>query len=90
MTFVWPTENAALGLSRGWLEHISVRRPWRRRGLASALIADALRALRDAGLDEAALGVDAENVSGALRVYEALGFRRVRTGVSYRKAFTAG
>jgi len=88
MTFVWPTENEALGLSRGWLEHISVRRPWRRRGLASALIADALRGLRDAGLEEAALGVDAENVSGALRVYEGLGFRRVRTGVSYRKAFT--
>ena len=89
MTFVWPAENEALGLSRGWLEHISVRRPWRRRGLASALIADALRGLRDAGLEEAALGVDAENVSGALRVYEAIGFRRVRTGVSFRKAFSA-
>jgi mycothiol synthase len=87
MTFVWPTENEALGLSRGWLEHISVRRPWRRRGLASALIADALRALRDAGLEEAALGVDAENVSGALRVYEAIGFHRARIGVSYRKTF---
>ena len=89
MTFVWTAENEALGLSRGWLEHISVRRSWRRRGLASALITDALRALRDAGLAEAALGVDAENVSGALRVYEAIGFRRARTGVSYRKMFTA-
>jgi len=87
MTFVWPAENEALGLSRGWLEHISVRRTWRRRGLASALITDALRALRDAGLAEAALGVDAENLSGALRVYEAIGFRRARTGVSYRKMF---
>ena len=89
MTFVWPSENEALGLSRGWLEHISVRRPWRRRGLASALIADALRALRDAGLAEAALGVDAKNLTGALRVYEAIGFRRAKTGVSYRKMFTA-
>jgi len=90
MSFVWPDENEALGLSRGWLEHISVRRPWRRRGLATALIADAMRGLRDAGLAEAALGVDSENLSGALRVYEALGFRRVRTGVSYRKAFVSG
>jgi mycothiol synthase len=90
MTFVWQAENEALGISRGWLEHISVRRPWRRRGLASALIADTLRALRDAGIAEAALGVDAENVSGALRVYEAIGFRRYRTGVSFRKTFTAG
>jgi mycothiol synthase len=89
MTFVWPEENESLGISRGWLEHISVRRPWRRRGLASALIADALRGLREAGLAEAALGVDAENTSGALRVYEAIGFRRARTDVVYRKAFTA-
>ena len=88
MSFIWAAENEALGLSRGWLEHVSVRRPWRNRGLASALIADSLRALRGAGLAEAALGVDAENLSGALRVYEAQGFRRSRTGVAYRKDFT--
>ena len=90
MTFIWPSENEGLGLERGWLEHVSVRRPWRRRGLASALMASALAGLREAGMTEAALGVDAENISGALRVYEAMGFRRARTGVSYRKAFSAG
>lgn len=87
MSFIWSDENETLGLRRGWLEHISVRRPWRRRGLASALIAQSLHALRRAGMTEAALGVDAENLTGALRVYEALGFRRLRTGVSYRKSF---
>jgi mycothiol synthase len=90
MSFIWPSENEGLGLRRGWLEHVSVRRPWRRRGLASALMASALVGLRDAGMTEAALGVDAENVSGALRVYEAMGFRRAKTAVSYRKAFTSG
>jgi len=90
MPFVYPDENAALGVDRGWLDHISVRRAWRRRGLASALIARSLVALRDRGLTEAALGVDAENVSGALRVYETIGFRRVRTTVAYWKEFTAG
>ena len=84
--FIWPEENERLGVKRGWLEHISVRRPWRRRGLASALIVDSMRMLRDQGLTEAALGVDAENLSGALHLYESLGFRRHRTGISYRKA----
>jgi mycothiol synthase len=88
MTCVFPAENAELGINRGWLEHISVRRPWRRRGLASALIARSLRILADRGLEQAALGVDAENPTGALSVYEAMGFRRHRTGVSYRKEFT--
>jgi mycothiol synthase len=74
-----------LGLSRGWLEHISVRRPWRKRGLATALIAETLRLFQDMGLEEGALGVDSENPTGALRLYESLGFRRHRTGISFRK-----
>lgn len=89
MTTVYRNENEALGMNRGWLDHISVRRPWRRRGLASALMARAMAGLREAGVTEAALGVDAENPTGALRVYEAMGFRRTRTGVSYRKLFSA-
>jgi mycothiol synthase len=84
-TLIWPEENAKLGLSRGWLEHISVRRPWRKRGLATALIADTLRLFRDMGLEEGALGVDSENPTGALRLYESLGFRRHRTGIGFRK-----
>jgi mycothiol synthase len=85
MSFIYPAENEAFAVQRGWLDHVSVRRPWRRRGLASALIADSMRALRDAGMTQAALGVDAENPTGALGVYENLGFRRSRTGVQYRK-----
>jgi mycothiol synthase len=84
-TLIWPEENEQLGLSRGWLEHISVRRPWRKRGVATALIADALRTFRNIGLAQGALGVDSENPTGALQLYESLGFRRHRTGISYRK-----
>jgi mycothiol synthase len=86
MNCIYPAENEALGNRRGWLDHVSVRRPWRKRGLASALIADSMRAIRDAGMTEAALGVDAENPTGALRVYENQGFRPIRRSVSYRKA----
>ena len=42
--------------------------------------------LRDLGLAEAALGADAENLTGAVRLYEALGFRQARTAARYRKA----
>ena len=87
MAFVFAEENEQLGLSRGHFEHVSVRRPWRRRGLASALMADAMRGLAERGIGEAALGVDAGNVSGALRVYEALGFRRDKTEILHRKSF---
>lgn len=87
MNYVFPEENEKLGVQRGWLAHISVRRPYRRRGLAGALIADSLRALREKGLEQAALGVDAENLSGALHLYESFGFRRHHTGIAFRKPF---
>jgi mycothiol synthase len=72
------TEGKALGVKRGWLEHVSVRRPWRGRGLGKALCADAFRVLRDRGMDEAWLGVDGTNPTGALQLYEGLGFGVVR------------
>ena len=85
MTSINAEENEKLGLKIAWLDHISVRRPWRKRGVASALIASTLGILRERGMEIAALGVDAENPTGALRVYEAMGFARHKTGISYRK-----
>jgi ribosomal protein S18 acetylase RimI-like enzyme len=85
MTSINVEENEKLGLKIAWLDHISVRRPWRKRGVASALIASTLHILQERGMQIAALGVDAENPTGALRVYEAMGFARHKTGISYRK-----
>jgi ribosomal protein S18 acetylase RimI-like enzyme len=83
--FVDAAENAAYERRRGYTEGICVRQPWRRRGLARALIARSFRLLRQLGMEEAALGVDAENLSGALRLYESMGFRQVKRHTTYRK-----
>jgi ribosomal protein S18 acetylase RimI-like enzyme len=77
--------NDETGGRRGELAGVSVRRPWRRRGLARALVAESLRALRDAGMTSAALGVDAANPTGALGVYEANGFEVHRKGMNFRR-----
>jgi ribosomal protein S18 acetylase RimI-like enzyme len=82
---IYPDENAALGVELGWLDHVSVRRPWRGRGLASALIARSLRVLRDRGMAFAALGVDSQNPTGALGLYERHGFRVHQTFANFRK-----
>ncbi|HLX35200.1 MAG TPA: GNAT family N-acetyltransferase [Candidatus Limnocylindrales bacterium] len=85
LTSINPDENERLGVNRAWLDHVSVRRPYRQRGLAAALIASTIRLLAARGVEEAALGVDAENPSGALRLYEGLGFRRYHEEIGYRK-----
>jgi ribosomal protein S18 acetylase RimI-like enzyme len=86
LPMIFPANNEASGIRRGWLDRVSVRRPWRRRGVAAALMAAALEALRERGMEVASLGVDADNPSGALGLYERLGFRVDRRSAAYRKA----
>ena len=78
MNAIFHGENEVLGLQRGWLDHVSVRRRWRGRGLAKALCAASFQALRDEGMTEAWLGVDGSNPTGALQLYEGLGFTVAR------------
>jgi mycothiol synthase len=78
-------ENDVFGRKRGWLETVFVRAPWRRRGLGAALVAGALVRLREAGMTEAMLGVDSDNASGALGLYERAGFVIHRRSAAYRK-----
>jgi mycothiol synthase len=89
LNFINDEENAAFGRSRGYTEDIAVRRPWRHRGIASALLADSLRALQARGLAEAALGVDAEN-PGALALYERLSFKAVSEWITFRRPWPIG
>jgi mycothiol synthase len=85
LNYINEEENTRFGRRRGYTEDISVRRPWRRRGLARALIARSLAALKERGMTEAALGVDAENRTGALRLYEGLGYTPVNTMTVFRR-----
>jgi mycothiol synthase len=82
---IHPAENAALGLRRGWLGSVYTRRPWRKRGLASALIGRSLTLLRERGMTSAILGVDADNPTGANGLYESAGFEVHDRFVALRK-----
>jgi ribosomal protein S18 acetylase RimI-like enzyme len=62
-----------------------VRRPYRKQGLAKALIARSLMMLKDMGLEGARLGVDSENLSGALHLYQSMGYEVTRTMTIFRK-----
>lgn len=83
--FINNDENETYQRLRGYTEGISVRRPWRKRGLATALINRSLTMFREMGMTEAALGVDAENLSGALHVYVGCGFKVMKRSSTYRK-----
>ena len=56
MNAIYAEENEQLGIKRGWLDHVSVRRQWRGKGVAKALCAASFAVLRDHGMEEAWLG----------------------------------
>jgi ribosomal protein S18 acetylase RimI-like enzyme len=74
---VLPDPSRGADTSLGWVRILAVRAPWRRRGLGEALLRVALRDHYDRGLRRAGLGVDAENPTGAVALYERVGMRTV-------------
>ena len=57
----------------GYINTLGVRRPWRKRGIGLALLRHSFGEFYRRGKRGAGLGVDAENLTGALRLYENAG-----------------
>lgn len=72
----WEQDWVPQGYSEGCTDALAVLRSHRGRGIATALLRASMRNFADDGLDAAGLGVDTANPSGALRLYEALGYQQ--------------
>jgi len=64
---------------------VGTRRRARGRGLAATLLTDVVRAAREAGYQCVELGVDSESPTGAVGLYERVGFATIRTNVVYSR-----
>lgn len=84
---IYPDANRRLGVERGWLDSVFTRRPWRGRGLAHALVARSLALIKERGMTEGILGVDANNETGAMGVYTDNGFVVAEKFTAYRRPF---
>jgi len=85
ITTVPVDENEKHARSRVYVAQVSVRRPWRRRGLARALLSGSLVAAREAGYTSASLGVDTDSLTGATALYGSLGFTPEKSFTAWRK-----
>jgi mycothiol synthase len=97
-TLIWLAEegNELAGLSAngwhfsgdpqfGWIGSLGVRPEWRRRGLATALLYQSFRDFRRRGATRVGLGVDAQNTTGAVELYERVGMHVARRNDTYEK-----
>lgn len=78
------------GENIGWVNSLSVLRPWRKRGLGLALLYTAFHAFYRRGERKVALSVDAQSLTGATRLYERAGMHTVRQFDRYEKEVRAG
>ncbi len=74
----------------GWVKHLAVRRAWRRRGLGLALLQHAFGEFYRRGLTGVGLGVDADNPTGATRLYERAGMYIKAQYAAYEKILRPG
>jgi len=89
LVYVYDSDTRATGVADAHFGQIGTLPEHRGRGLASAAIVASLRAAVEAGCGRASLQVDSENVTGALRLYEGLGFTVRRTSVSWARMLPA-
>ncbi|KQN86439.1 GNAT family N-acetyltransferase [Arthrobacter sp. Leaf69] len=73
------------GYKEGYTDLLGVRREFRGRGVAQALLADAMRRFAAAGMDKASLDVDSENPTGALALYAKMGYVPVNSSMAWDK-----
>jgi mycothiol synthase len=82
---IYPEQNARSGRSEGEIDVLGTRRGFRKIGLGRALLLEGLRRIKAAGMASAGLGVIANNPTGALQLYESVGFQRVHTWILHGK-----
>lgn len=87
--FCWaginPGENERSGENVGWVHLLGTRRGYRRIGLGRAMLLAGLQRLKASGTETAKLGVDAQSLTGATRLYEAAGFTRDETWIKFTR-----
>ena len=74
----------------GWVSMLGVRRPWRRQGLARALLLHSFAEFYKRGMKIIGLGVDAENPNGATKLYQSAGMRIAAEYALYEKELRPG
>jgi len=73
-----------------WVNTVAVRRPWRQQGLGTALLLAAFNEFYRRHILHAALGVDAESLTGANRLYERAGMQVSLRVATYQKELRSG
>ncbi len=80
----YPEDWESAGRSEAWIAGLGVAREWRKRGVATALLARSMEAMRNSGIEMAMIGVDSDSPSGAQHLYRGVGFITKIKGITWQ------
>lgn len=83
LSYFYEADAVADGHTEGWIGQVGTLRQFRRRGIGTTLMSQALHSYRQAGFARAALDVDGDSDDGGLAIYSRLGFRVARKRTSF-------
>jgi len=70
----------------GWVDHLGVRRTWRKIGIGKALLLYSFGEFYRRGIPRVKLSVDSKSLTNAPHLYEGLGMKTVQQYHIYKKA----
>ena len=82
--YEYEADTAVTGIRELYVGQVGTRRDYRGRGAARAALARVMTEAEQSGFQRVSLGVDADNPTGALGLYEKLGFQTRHKNISYR------
>ncbi len=85
LSIIDPDWIARTGRHEGCVDTLAVLREHRKKGVGTALLMQSLHALRRAGMEGAHLHADADNLTGAMRLYRRAGFSVRKTSLAFQK-----
>jgi len=77
--------NQEKNTKAGWILSIGVLKPQRLTGIGTRLMIEGMKRLKSKGMNEAMLGVDDQNPTKAIKLYEKVGFKATRKDIAYQK-----
>jgi GNAT superfamily N-acetyltransferase len=69
----------------GWVDHLGVRRAWRKKGIGKALLLHTFGEFFQRGVKHVKLSVDAKSMTNAPRLYESVGMKTIQEYHIYKK-----
>jgi ribosomal protein S18 acetylase RimI-like enzyme len=87
--WAWCRTETPRNTEGGYVEVLGVRRPWRRRGIGLGLLHWCFGEMWRRGYRRVTIGVDTENPTGALQLYERAGMHTFREWIEFEKVLAA-